>query len=176
MVRAYRFAYLYVRIVFAIFGIYLFVLVLGGYILFEFMWSLSCLAGWRTESVSWLAIEHSKFLQSTEQCIEKCSFISPRWCGQSFTRNQTRIERHCSPSQHSPGLSSWLLSFKLAESILGFRIYITKGFPMLLMQVLDEVQSYILLSRHIDSGVEVPFSADRAFLQAVSASICSEVY
>lgn len=37
------------------------------------------------------------------------------------------------------------------------------------MQVLDEVQSYILLSRHIESGALVPFSADRAFLQAVSA-------
>lgn len=38
------------------------------------------------------------------------------------------------------------------------------------MQVLDEVQAYILLSRYIESGALVPFSADRAFLQAVSGS------
>ncbi|XP_024375793.1 uncharacterized protein [Physcomitrium patens] len=34
--------------------------------------------------------------------------------------------------------------------------------------VLDEVQAYILLSRHIESGALVPFSADRAFLQAIT--------
>jgi hypothetical protein len=38
------------------------------------------------------------------------------------------------------------------------------------MQVLDEVQAYILLSRYIESGALVPFSADRVFLQAVSVS------
>lgn len=38
------------------------------------------------------------------------------------------------------------------------------------MQVLDEIQAYILLSRYIESGALVPFSADRTFLQAVSGS------
>ena len=41
---------------------------------------------------------------------------------------------------------------------------------LFLKQVLDEVQAYILLSRYIESGALVPFSADRAFLQAVSGS------
>lgn len=36
------------------------------------------------------------------------------------------------------------------------------------VQVLDEVQAYILLSRYIEGGARLPFSADRAFLQAVS--------
>lgn len=44
---------------------------------------------------------------------------------------------------------------------------------IMMCQVLDEVQAYILLSRYSEAGALVPPSADQAFLQAVSIYICS---